>query len=62
MLIFQKTICRLMLRVSLTKDGLALGLQKNFQARSGITEASIWFLRSIVTRAQPIARKAAEDP
>jgi len=26
-----------------------------------ITEASIWFLRSIITRALPIARKAAED-
>jgi len=42
--------------------GLVLGLQKNFQTRSGITEASIEFLRSIVTRALLIARKAAEDP
>ena len=25
------------------KDGLVLGLQKNFQTRSGITEASIGF-------------------
>ena len=63
MLCVQKTIWRLLLRVSLTKDGLVLGLQKNFQARSGITyEASIGFLRSIITRALPIARKAAEDP
>ena len=41
---FQEKIWRLLLRASLTKDGLLLRLQKNLQARSGITEASIGFL------------------
>ena len=45
--VFFQKIWRLLLRASLTKDGLLLGLQKNFQARSGITEASIGFLAMI---------------
>jgi len=42
-MVFQKTIWRLLLRVSLKKEGRVLGLQKNFRIRNGITEASIGF-------------------
>ena len=59
----KKTIWQLLLRVSLKNDGLVglLRLQKNFETRNGITEASIGFLQSIVTQALAIARKVAED-
>jgi len=47
MFFFQKTIWRLLLRVSLKKDELVLGLQQNFRTRSGITHSSrirdFWF-------------------
>jgi len=64
MVFAKKSIWQLLLRVSLKNDGLVglHRLQKNFETRSEITEASIGFLQSIVTRALPIARKAAEDP
>jgi len=46
-----------------TKKGwIGTQIANNFQTRSGISEASIEFLRSIITRALPIARKAAKDP
>jgi len=38
---FKKTIWRLLLHVALKKDGLVLGLQKNFLKRNGITEKTI---------------------
>jgi len=64
MVFAKKTIWQLLLHVSLKNDGLVglLRLQKNFETRGGIIEASIGFLHSIVTRALLIARKAAEDP
>jgi len=62
---FQENIWRLLLRASLTKDGLLLGLQKNFQARSGITKASIGFLTMIFVFMQDSATshcaKATQD-
>ena len=66
MFFFRKTIWRLLLRVSLKKDGLVLGLQKNFRTRSQEVELpkhqSGSSEVSFVTRALPIARKVAEDP
>ena len=53
---FQEKIWRLLLRASLTKDGLLLGLQKNFQTRSGITEASIQFLTMISSSCKTVLR------
>ena len=63
MVFAKKTIWQLLLRVSLKNDGLVglLKLQKNFETKGGITEASIGFLQSIVTQALAIARKVAED-
>jgi len=61
-MVFQKTIWPLLLRVSLKKDGLVLGLQKNFRISNGITEALIGFLWSIIKPAVLTARRAAEDP
>jgi len=61
-MVFQKTTCRLLLRVSLKKMEWYSDCKKNLRARSGLAETSIGSKRRIITRALLIARKAAEDP
>ena len=57
MFLFQKTIWRLLLCASLTNDELVLGLQKHFQAGSGITEASIGFLAMILSSCKTVLHR-----